>query len=126
MKIILGILDYIVAAIMGAGALCLAFLVVGEGWNMFLAMAVGMVLGMVVLLLVVFIFGPICNTLQLFPPGMITTMVIGMLAGMGIAGTWTDFKTGLAFAVGFALFVQLAIDCYDWKLKGEVPIHEPN
>ncbi len=44
MKIIFKILDYLISVFMGSGTVVIVYLVVGEGWNMFIAMIAGMVM----------------------------------------------------------------------------------
>ncbi|MFQ5712576.1 MAG: hypothetical protein ACE5GU_00920 [Candidatus Scalinduaceae bacterium] len=115
-----------VAILMGVGTLFLVSLVVGKGWNMFFTMIVGMVLGMVVLAVTVLVFSPICSLFQLFPSGMIITMLTGMAAGMIFAAKEMDFMIILWTIVTFSLFVQLGIDFYNMKLKGELPVDDSN
>ena len=109
---------------MGTGTLYLVSLVVSENWNMFLAMIVGMVLGMVVLLLSVLLFVSVSTAFELFPVGMVITMITGMTAGMVITMVEIDFQLMLFASIAFSLIVQFLIDLYNIKLKGEVPIDQ--
>ena len=122
MKIIYKILDYIISVLMGTGTLFLVSLVVNENWNMFLAMITGMVLGIVVLLITVLLFVSVSTAFELFPVGMVITMITGMTAGMLITMVEIDFQLMLFASISFSLFAQLCIDLYNMKLKGEVPI----
>lgn len=122
MKIIFRILDYAISVLMGTGALFLVSLVVGEGWNMFLAMFVGMLLGLVVLVFSVLLFSPITTPFELFPVGMVITMVAGMGAGMAQAKGDTNCTVMLVAVVLFSLTAQVVMDLYNVRLKGEVPI----
>jgi len=122
MKILFKILDYIISVLMGTGTLFFVSLVVSESWNMFLAMIVGMVLGIVVLLLAVLLFISVTTAFELFPVGMIITMFTGMTAGMAITIVEIDFKLMLFTAIAFSLFAQFWIDLYNMKLKGDVRI----
>jgi hypothetical protein len=126
MKVFFIILDYMVAILMGTGTLFLVSLVVDKGWNMFFTMIVGMILGMVVLAVTVLVFSPICSLFQLFPSGMIITMLTGMAAGMIFAAKEMDFMIIFWTIVAFSLFVQLGIDFYNMKLKGELPVDDSN
>lgn len=126
MKVFFIILDYMVAILMGTGTLFLVSLVVDKGWNMFFAMIVGMILGMVVLAVTVLVFGPICSLFQLFPSGMIITMLTGMAAGMIFTAKEMDFMIMLWTVAVFSLSVQLGIDFYNMKLKGELPVDDSN
>ena len=107
---------------MGTGTLFLVSLVINESWNMFLAMIVGMVLGIVVLLLAVVLFVSVSTAFELFPVGMIITMFTGMTTGMVITIVEIDFKLMLLAAIAFSLLSQFWIDLYNMKLKGNVKI----
>ena len=107
---------------MGTGTLFFVSLVVSESWNMFLAMIVGMVLGIVVLLLAVVLFVSVSTAFELFPVGMIITMFTGMTTGMIITIVEIDFKLMLLAATAFSLLAQFWIDLYNMKLKGDVQI----
>ena len=122
MKILFKILDYIISVLMGTGTLFLVSLVVSESWNMFLAMIMGMVLGIVVLLLAVVLFISVATVFELFPVGMVITMFTGMTTAMVITIVEIDFKLMLLAAVAFSLFAQFWIDSYNMKLKGDVQI----
>lgn len=122
MKILLKILDYIISVLMGTGTLFFVFLVVSESWNMFLAMIVGMVLGIVVLLLTVLLFISVTTVFELFPVGMVITMFTGMTTGMIITISEIDFKFMLSATIAFSLFAHFWIDLYNMKLKGDVHI----
>jgi len=122
MKILFKILDYIISVLMGTGTLFLVSLVVSESWNMFLAMIMGMVLGIVVLLLAVVLFISVATVFELFPVGMIITMFTGMTTAMVITIVEIDFKLMLVATVAFSLFAQFWIDSYNMKLKGDVQI----
>jgi hypothetical protein len=122
MKILFKILDYMISVFMGTGTLFLVSLVVSASWNMFLAMIVGMVLGIVVLLLAVVLFVSVSTAFELFPVGMIITMFTGMTTGMVITIVEIDFKLMLLAAIAFSLLSQFWIDIYNMKLKGNVQI----
>ncbi|NOS35792.1 MAG: hypothetical protein GQ522_04050 [Deltaproteobacteria bacterium] len=89
---------------------------------MFLAMFVGLILGMVVLVIIVLIFSPASTPFELFPVGMIITMFTGMGVGMVQTQGEADFTVMLVAAVLFSLSAQFAIDIYNMRLRGEVPI----
>ncbi len=122
MKIIFKVLDYIISALMGTGTLYFVSLVVSDSWNMLIAMITGMFLGMAVLLISVLLFVSVSTAFELFPAGMVITMITGMTAGMVITMIEIDFQLMLFAAIAFSLVVQLCIDLYNMKLKGEVPI----
>ena len=122
MTLLFKAVDYCAALLMGSATLLMVLLVVGEGWNMFLAMFVAMLLGMVVLFAVVLLFSPLSTPFELFPPGMIITMVVGMAAGMAASHGPVNWRTAWVAVLIFSVVVQFVIDCYNAKLKGEVPL----
>ncbi len=124
MKILFKILDYIISVLMGTGTLYLVSLVVSESWNMFFAMIVGMFLGIVVLLFAVMLFVSVSTAFELFPVGMVITMFIGMSAGMIITTGKTDFQFMLIPYIFLSIIIQLCIDLYNIRLKGEVPVEK--
>jgi hypothetical protein len=124
MKILFKILDYILASLMGAGTFIAVSLVVSTSWNMLFAMLVGMVLGTAVLICAVLLFSSFSTPFEIFPVGMIITMFTGMASGMMLSIDEHDFILMLFSVIVFSLFVQLCIDMYNMKLKGEVPLDE--
>lgn len=122
MKILFKLLDYIISTLMGTGTLSAVYLLVDKEWNMPVAMITGMVSGMIVLLLTVLLFIPVSTAFELFPTGMVITMLIGMVVGMMRSIRYLDFMSMLFPVVGFSLFVQFVIDLYNLKLIGEVPL----
>jgi hypothetical protein len=122
MKILFKILDYVASVLMGVGTLFIVSLVISESWNMFFAMIVGMVIGIVVLLLSVLLFSSVSTAFEIFPVGMVITMFTGMATGIVITIVEVDFILMLLTAITFSLFVQLWVDLYNMKLKGEVPV----
>jgi hypothetical protein len=122
MKILFKILDYISAVLMGVGTLFLVSLVISNGWNMFFAMIVGMILGTGVLMLAVLLFSFFSTPFEIFPVGMVITMPIGMAAGMAVTVADPDVICMLSVAAVFSLFAQLGIDLYNMKIKGEVRV----
>lgn len=107
---------------MGTGTLFLVSLIVSESWNMFVAMIMGMVLGIAVLLLTVLLFVSVSTAFELFPVGMVITMITGMTTGMIITMVEIDFQLMLLATMAFSLFAQFWIDLYNMKLKGDVQI----
>jgi hypothetical protein len=63
----------------------LSALLVGVGWNMYLAMVVTMVLGMVVGTILWFPLGIFFGAMELMLPAMLTGMASGMVVGMWAA-----------------------------------------
>jgi len=121
-KILFKVLDYIISVLMGVGTLLLVSIAISEDWNMFLAMIVGMFLGMVVLFIIVILFSVVSSPFELFMVGMIITMFTGMAAGMVMAMKEVDLKLMFLAVLLFSLFVQIMFDLYNIKLKGDLPI----
>ena len=65
----------------------LSALMVGVGWNMYLAMLLTMVVGMVVGTILWFPLGILFGAMELMVPAMLTGMVSGMVVGMWAAMT---------------------------------------
>lgn len=107
---------------MGTGTLFLVSLVVSRDWNMPSAMIAGMGLGITVLLLSALLFLSVSTPFELFPVGMVITMFTGMATGMAMVATELNFTSMLSGVITFSCLVQLWIDLYNLKLKGEVPL----
>ncbi len=122
MKILFKVLDYSASVFMGAGTVLVVSLLIPAGMNMVLAMIAGMMLGTAVLFLGVMIFSFVSAPFELFPAGMIITMIIGMGSAMAVASWETDPAFMLRAGIAFSLFVQLMIDLYNLKIRGEVHI----
>ena len=81
----------------------LSSLLIGVGWNMFIAMLVAMGLGMLVGLLLFFPLGIFFGAMEVMVPVMFTGMLSGMVVGMWAAmapvstseGAWAGLLCGL-------------------------------
>lgn len=120
MKPLLPLVDYSAAFLMGIGTLFLVSAVVNDGWNMFLAMGTGMLLGVLVLVSTLLLFIRISTPFHIIPLGMIITMIIGMTVAMKSAVGWTDASSMIPAVTVFSFLCQLVINRYDRKLRGEV------
>jgi hypothetical protein len=89
---------------------------------MLLAMLTGMILGMGVLLVVMMLFTGISTLFELFPAGMVITMITGMFAGMVLAAMEVKMVQLLLPAIGFSFFIQIVMELYNLKLSGDVPL----
>lgn len=90
--------DLVANLLVGALAGWLSALVIGTGWNMFLAMFLAMGLGMLVGLVLFFPLGMAFGAMEV----MLPTMFGGMLAGM-VVGMWAAMapvSSGLALLTG--------------------------
>ena len=91
---------------LGAGVLIAvsALLLIGSGWNMFIAMVVMMALGMVAGLFLSLVLGILFGAMEVMVPVMLTGMFSGMISAMWLAMTevpilhlaWLGAITGLA------------------------------
>lgn len=64
-----------------------AALLIGTGWNMFIAMVVMMALGMILGLLLSLALGILFGAMEIMVPVMLTGMFSGMFSGMWLAMT---------------------------------------
>ena len=120
MNLILKIIDYIAAVLMGTGTVLFVSLFIDREWNMIAAMFAGMFLGMIVLLIIAILFVRVSTFFQIMPPGMIITMFSGMAAGMVLTSAEVDRFVLVKVAVIFSLLIQYMMDLYNLKLKGDV------
>ena len=118
----LKIVDYLMSVIMGVGTLLLVTIIVDMHWNMFLAMIAGMMLGVPVLMITFIIFSSVSSPFEIFPAGMVITMITGMVTGMVESMKDDNLKVMLIVVIVFSLIVQLSIDLYNLKLSGELPV----
>lgn len=122
MYLLFKIIDYIAAILMGTGTVLLISLFIDMEWNMIAAMFAGMFSGMIVLLLVAILFIRLSTFFQIMPAGMVITMFSGMAAGMVLTSAEVDRIVLIKAALIFSLIVQYAMDLYNFKLKGDVPL----
>jgi len=122
MRFLLRLTDYILAIMMGTATVWLVLLVIGSGWGMFTAMFTGMLVGMLVVFPALVLSCGISTAFHILPAGMLITMFTGMATGMAIAGGSLSVSRLYTLAILIAATVQLAIDLYDMKLKGEVSL----
>ncbi len=71
--------------VVGAVAGWLCAMLIGVGWNMFVAMILAMVVGMVVATILFFPFAIFFGAMEIMLPAMMTGMVSGMAVGMWAA-----------------------------------------
>ncbi len=85
----------------------LAVVLVGTGWNMWLAMVLMMMLGMVLSLFLSFGFAICFGAMEVMVPGMLTGMMSGMILGMwGAMAELSAIQGGAIGAVtGFAVLI---------------------
>lgn len=123
-RLLFFVYDYVTSASIGIGTVLAVYLIVGKSWGMASAMVGGMVLGTVVLVAGIMVFGLVGGAFEVFAPGMVIAMAVGMAtAGLIVKGGTT---VGLMLCYGSvaALAIQLAFHLLDFKLKGEVALDE--
>lgn len=92
-----------------AGWLCV--LVVGEGWNMVLAMLLAMAIGMLVGLFLwpplAVLFGAMEVMVPIMFSGMVSGMFLGMAATMRPIGHLEALQTGALYGLGSLVFIWI-------------------
>jgi len=114
------IADFVIPAIIAGLTGYYAFLFISPGWNMMLAMLVGMLVGMAAQIPVMLIGMPLFGAFEIMLPamsaGMLSGMLSGMLATMFVLSGGVSFLLGSGIGVPIILYVQIQ----NRKLKGEV------
>jgi hypothetical protein len=107
--------------LVGVVAGWLAALVVGEGWNMLLAMVLAMVLGMIVGTILWLPLGALFGAMEVMLPtmfgGMLSGMVVGMWAAMAPVGGLVAALTG----GGCGLLAIVIVWVMNYSLRGVRP-----
>ena len=96
-------------------ALCAAVLV-GTGWNMFVAMMVMMALGMIFCLFLSLALGILFGAMEIMVPVMLTGMFSGMFAGMWLAMT----DVPLMQLVCLGAITGFAVTCIIWLVNARL------
>ena len=97
---------------LGAGVLIAvsAVLLIGSGWNMFIAMVVMMALGMVAGLFLSLVLGILFGAMEVMVPVMLTGMFSGMISAMWLAMT----EVPILHLVWLGAITGLAVTCIIW------------
>ena len=93
-----------------------AALLIGSGWNMFIAMVVMMALGMISGLLLSLALGILFGAMEIMVPVMLTSMFSGMFSGMWLAMT----DVALAQLVYLGAVTGLAVTCIIWLVNARL------
>lgn len=101
--------DVACAAVIGGVAGVLGAAVVSPVWNMWLAMLVGMILGMVISTPLSFAFMPFFGAMEIMVPAMTCGMFSGMWVAMAGAMQPLSVGVGLRAGVGIGLGVLVVI-----------------
>ncbi len=107
------------AALGGLAGMSCAGLV-GESWNMLLAMLAGMVLGMVLALPVQFICGVFFGAFEVMLPMMLTGMTTGMIIAAVAATRELPWDRGALWGAGLGVAVLAFTYLANAVLQGEV------
>ena len=114
------LVDYCISIICGASASLTVFLLIPNSWPMSAVMFSGMVTGMLVLPVILFIFGWLSAAFNIIMPGMFTAMLAGMLAGM-LNTAYSDIRIICIISTGalVGIIIQTVFHIYDLFLHGE-------
>ncbi|MCX2977211.1 hypothetical protein [Candidatus Marimicrobium litorale] len=96
----------------------LAALVVGEDWNMFLAMILAMVLGMVVGTVLWLPLGVLFGAMEVMLSTMFGGMMSGMVVGMWVAMSPVSVKAGALVGMACGLLAIVIIWIMNSRLRG--------
>jgi len=101
------------------GLVCAALF--GPSWNTFLAMLVGMAIGMLLSLPPLFGFVALFGAMEIMVPTMTTGMVAGMVVSMRAAGQEVGLSAGAALGAQTGLLVIAVIYLVNVIVKRRVP-----
>jgi len=114
------IADFLIPTIVGGITGYFAFLFVSPGWNMMLAMLVGMLVGMAAQIPVMLIGMPLFGAFEIMLPAMSAGMASGMVSGMLAAKFVLPGGASFLFGSGIGVLVILYVQIQNRKLQGEV------
>lgn len=109
--------DYLAAGVIGLLSVLAAW-PVPDGWPMFPAMMLAMLLGMVAYGAVLWFAAPRLGPFSIMLPGMITCMTASMFWHLLRPMGHTLASASVA-GVAFGLFMQFVFHLYDLRLRGE-------
>ena len=98
------------------------FLIVSPGWNGFLAMVLGMVIGMILPVIFIFLPFPFLSDFEVMVPGMFCAKLTGMFVGMALASSGMDWGHLFILAAGITLTIETVFFFYNRKLHGAVEL----
>ena len=98
-------------------ALCAALLV-GTGWNMFVAMLVMMALGMILCLFLSLALGILFGAMEIMVPVMLTGMFSGMISGMWLAMAEVPVLSLIRLGAATGLVITCVIWLVNAGLRG--------
>lgn len=108
--------DLLVNIVVGAIVAAVSWLLISTAWNMYLAMIIMMLLGMIVGTIASFPFVYLYGAMEVMLPGMSTGMMSGMVTGMWLAMDSLSFPFALVVG-GFTGFVTIVAV---WILNNQI------
>jgi len=109
--------DYAAGAATALAAALPIHALVDTGWDIVLAMLVGVGIGTLAHLAVLAVAGPLVGFFQVMAPGGVIGMYGGMLFGMRDSMQAASWPQTVAVAVLFGLVVVACLDLYDRALR---------
>lgn len=107
----------------GLAAGVLAALVVGEDWNMYLAMILAMVLGMIVGTVLWLPLGALFGAMEVMLPTMFGGMISGMVVGMWVAMSPISVKAAALVGMACGLLAIVIVWIINSSLRGIRDLH---
>lgn len=101
----------------------LAALVVGEDWNMYLAMILAMVLGMIVGTVLWLPLGALFGAMEVMLPTMFGGMISGMVVGMWVAMSPISVKAAALVGMACGLLAIVIVWIINGSLRGIRDLH---
>jgi len=104
------VIDLLIGTSSGAIIAFAVSQIIPAHWNMFLAMAVGGVIGMILKFMLLIILAPFFGAFEVMIPVGIIAMLVGMMSGM--AATQASATEGCITATGAVLGFTVAVCIY--------------
>lgn len=120
--VILKIVDILLAFLYSILTGSLLLQIVSPGWNGFLAMVLGMGIGMILPVIFLFLPLPFLADFEVMVPGMFCSELTGMFAGMALASTGMDWERLFILAGAVTLSIETVFSLYNRRLYGSVEL----
>lgn len=118
--VFLRIFDWFLGFLMSLFTAFLMVWIVGPEWNGFLSMIFGMVLGMAIPCLFLFIPIPFLADFEVMIPGMVCAMVTGMIIGMMIPVNNITDQMLVFLSGGITVLTQITFSLFNKRVHGYV------
>lgn len=119
---ILKLLDVLLAFFLSVLTGSILHLIVSPVWNGFLAMVLGMAVGMILPVIFLFLPIPFLSDFEVMVPGMFCAMFTGMFEGMALASSGMDWGHLFVYAAGITLSIETVFYLYNRRLHGAVEL----